>query len=128
MLRKLLAAALLALPLIGTSLAGAPANAMPMVDPAPATLARDAVTANVESVRLICGPYGCVRRHRPHWGYAPYRHRWGYNPYRHRRGYGFYGHRPWGGYYGRRHVGYGYGYHPRRHGWHRGFHHRRYHW
>lgn len=97
MIRSLTAALVGAVTLGGVALQTTAADAIPMIDRAPAAIEQSAAAGQVENARVVCGPFGCHRR--PDF-YRP-------NP--------FYG-------YGR---GYGYGYH--RHFYHRpyyGFHRR----
>ena len=80
---------------LGGAAALSPASAMPVGD---LGQAQAAAAANVDQVRYVCGPYGCVWRPGPPVVVAP---RFYGPPVRY--GYGGYGPRPYRGY------GYGYG-------------------
>ena len=106
MMRSMTAALVAAATLGAIALQPTTASAIPMIDRAPAALAQGAAAANVEHVRVVCGPFGC------HWRPNYYRP---YPVY----GYGY------GRGYGR---GYGYGYGGRRHHPHYGYRHHGYRW
>jgi len=74
-------------------LAASSASAMPMngLDPAVATTS-DLALNNVETVRYVCGPWGCRWVPGYRYGYG-YRRHWG--GYGYRRGWGGYHHRRW---------------------------------
>ena len=79
-MRKLALAGLAAIGLLGTMLATAPAQALPIAGLAPAILAGDNAGVTIENVAWVCGPYRCrhvYRRPAPrlfYYGRPAYRH------------------------------------------------------
>ena len=86
-MRKLALAGLAAMGLLGTMLASAPAQAMPIAGLAPAVLTGDTAGAVIENVAWVCGPYRCHHVYRRAPPRAYYYARPAYRPWgwRHRR-------------------------------------------
>lgn len=91
MIRSLTAALLGAATLGGVALQTTAADAIPIIDRAPAAIAQSAAASQVEDARVVCGPFGCHWRpnyYRPYPAYG-YGYGYGYRRHFHHPYYGF---------------------------------------